>query len=106
MSITGPILLILTNRSDSHNISVHDLKLSTNDRFKFLGVSFLLWFLLMFNIIVPNDGFIHVMVPRSVLITELVALLVLGLFLAVTSMYLSFKEIQKHIQEKQTITYD
>ena len=82
------------------------MKLSINDRFKFLGVSFLLWFLLMFNIVVPNDGFIHVMVPRSVLIAEMVVMLVTGLFLAVTSMYLSLKEIQKHISLNQTITSD
>lgn len=58
----------------------------------------LLWFLLIFNIVVPNEGFIQVMVPRSILIAEMVVILVLGLFLAVTSMYLSMVEIQKHFR--------
>jgi hypothetical protein len=74
------------------------MELTTNDRFMILGVSLLLWFLLIFNIVVPNEGFIQVMVPRSILIAEMVAILVLGLFLAVTSMYLSMVEIQKHFR--------
>lgn len=74
------------------------MELTTNDRFMILGVSLLLWFLLIFNIVVPNEGFIQVMVPRSILIAEMVVILVLGLFLAVTSMYLSMVEIQKHFR--------
>ena len=72
------------------------MELSTNDRFMILGVSLLMWFLLIFNIAVPNEGFIQVIVPRSVLIAEMVVLLVIGLFLAVTSVYLSMVEIRKH----------
>jgi hypothetical protein len=74
------------------------MKLSTNDRFMVLGASLILWFILLFNIAIPNDGFIQIAVPRSVLIAEMVIILILGLFLAVTSMYLSIVEIQKHLK--------
>ena len=68
----------------------------------------LMWFLLLFNIAVPNEGFIQVVVPRSVLITEMVVLLVLGFFLAVASMYLSMVEIQKHyrLNNQTSLTSD
>jgi len=80
------------------------MELSTNDRFMVLGVSLIMWFLLIFNIAVPNEGFIQVIVPRSVLIAEMVVLLVIGLFLAVTSVYLSMVEIRKHYRLNNQIS--
>jgi hypothetical protein len=76
------------------------MTISTKDRVTLCGVSLMIWFVLMFNVAVPSEGFIQITIPRPILIAQMIALLVLGSVLAVASIFLSVKEIQNHFQTK------
>ena len=61
----------------------------------------MIWFVLIFNVAVPSEGFIQITIPRTILIAQMIALLALGSVLAVASIFLSVKEIQNYYQTKK-----
>jgi len=74
------------------------LELSKNEQFLLCGISFILWFLLMFNFIIPTDGFVKVEVPRYIVVIEAVSLLAIGVAISIVSIYLSAQEIRLYIR--------
>ena len=77
-----------------------NMSMSTKDRVTLCGVSLMIWFVLIFNVVIPSEGFIQITIPRTILIAQMIALLVLGSVLAVASIILSVKEIQNYYQTK------